>query len=95
MNRLPFLLAALLFAIACGEDDDDDDGGNTSPSSAGDSSGANTTAPSTTTSTTSTEETCMSNHVCVNGACTCQTPGLEDQPCTDDMACEDECEVCM
>lgn len=97
MSKLPFLIAALLvFPLACGDEDDDDgdESGNTSPDStatSGNESG--NTAPQTT--TTSTMETCMSDHVCVNGACTCQTPGLENQPCTDDTACEDECEICM
>ncbi|MFP4599981.1 MAG: hypothetical protein ACLFVJ_17115 [Persicimonas sp.] len=42
----------------------------------------------------SSSETCSSSHECVNGACECTTSGKEGDACTDDDACEDECEVC-
>jgi hypothetical protein len=94
----------LLTSIACGGDDSDDsDSGNstannttanntTDTNNTTDNSGGQTTANNTT--TTGSEQTCNSSHDCVNGSCVCTTPGLENMPCTDDMACEDECEIC-
>ena len=95
MTRPLLLLATLLTtSFACGGDDDDDGDSGADTGSASDPS---TTNPSTsnTSSTSSSMETCVSDHSCIGGACTCQTPGLENQPCTDDTACEDECEICM
>jgi hypothetical protein len=93
MTRSAFLLAAFLMPLACGGDDKGDDGGNDSNnSSATEGSGAMTTAQ---TQTTSTMEECNTSHQCIGGACTCTTPGLENMACTDDTACEEECEICM
>jgi hypothetical protein len=44
--------------------------------------------------TSSSQQTCVTNHTCINDACTCDTPGLEGAPCTDDDACVEECEIC-
>lgn len=46
------------------------------------------------TSTTSSEQMCQSSHECINDVCTCTTPGMEDEECTDDEECEMECQVC-
>ena len=40
------------------------------------------------------EQTCFSSHECINDVCECTTDGMEGEPCTDNDACEDECEVC-
>jgi len=63
-------------------DDSHDDSHNDEGSGGGDSA------------TTSSEQTCVSMHLCENDVCVCTTPGKEDESCTDDEACSDECEVC-
>jgi hypothetical protein len=95
MTRPLLLLATLLTTtFACGGDDDDD---NDTGADTGSASDPSTTSPSTsnTSSTTSTEEVCDSSHMCVGASCVCTTPGLENMACTDDTACEEECEICM
>jgi hypothetical protein len=97
----PLALAFALLPLACDEEDDDmdsggdtanDDGGNDeSAGPADDGADGADDAPATSMSM----ETCDSSHACVNDVCECTTPGKEEQPCTDDVACEDECEVCM
>ncbi len=42
----------------------------------------------------SSEETCMSRHSCVGDSCVCETPGLEEMPCTNSESCDEECEFC-
>lgn len=86
-------LALFMPLAACDDDDKGDDSGGDS-ANATDGSG-NASNDSSNSQTSSSEETCVTNHQCINGACTCQTPGLEDQPCTDDDACVEECEICM
>jgi len=95
MNRLPALLTALVlgFAISCASDDDDDSDSTNNTTN-------NTTASSqssgnTTMSESTGDQECNSSHLCVGDACHCTTPGKEDDPCDDDMACEAQCEVCM
>ena len=85
---------ALLMPVAgCDDDDGGDDTAGDSANDSGSDSGNDSGNDSGMTS--SSEETCQSNHACINDACTCQTPGLEDMPCTDDEACVEECEICM
>ena len=100
MKRL-ILPIALLFAVgpvACDDDDSDtsdssnNDDGGTAP---GDDGADDAMDGGDEANTSSSMEVCESIHECLNDVCTCQTPGMEDEPCTDDMACEDECEVCM
>ena len=47
------------------------------------------------TTESSSSETCTSSHECINGMCECTTDGKDGEACTDDTACEDECEVCV
>lgn len=84
------LSAALFLPLACDEEDDDkkDD-------SAGDTDMTGNSGNSGNGMTSSSMETCQTVHECINDACTCQTPGLEDMECTDDDACVEECEICM
>jgi hypothetical protein len=92
MTRPLLLIATLLTtSFACGGDDDD---GDTNDSNQ-DTGSATNPSTSNTSSTSSSMETCVSDHMCIGSSCTCSTPGLENQPCTDDTACEDECEICM
>lgn len=94
----PWMLSFALFMplAACDDDDGGDDsaGDSANATDSGDDSGNDSGDDSSNSQTSSSEETCVSSHQCINGACTCQTPGLEDQPCTDDEACEEECEIC-
>ena len=82
-NLSSWMLSLALFMplAAC---DDEDDGGDSAGDSANSSNGM----------TSSSEEVCQSSHQCINDVCTCQTPGLVDMPCTDEDACEEECEIC-
>jgi hypothetical protein len=90
MTRLPTLLLVLTlgFAISCASDDDDDSDSTNNTTASSQSSG------NTTMSEETGEEECMSDHECINGACTCTTPGKENTPC-EEMTCETQCEVCM
>lgn len=91
-NLSSWMLSLTLFMplAAC---DEEDDGGD---DSAGDSAnGTEGSGNSGNSQTSSSEEVCQSSHECINDVCTCQTPSLEDMPCTDDEACEEECEICM
>lgn len=87
---LPLALTLGFVPLACDDEDDGDTGGETgndggdAPDDGGD--GAEETGSSM--------QTCESMHSCINDVCTCETPGLEDQSCTDNDACVDECEVC-
>ncbi len=99
-DLLRFTLSAALFLpLACGDDDDsdpDDSAGDTDMSGSGNSGNSgNSDSNSGNAQTSSSMETCQSSHDCINDVCTCQTPGLEDMPCTDDDACAEECEICM
>lgn len=91
----PWILAFSLLAPvpAC----DDDDGGDDSAgdSANGESGGGEEGGEEGGGMTSSSEETCMTSHSCLNDVCVCETPGLEDMPCTDDEMCVDECEVCV
>ncbi|HWB80820.1 MAG TPA: hypothetical protein VG755_37920 [Nannocystaceae bacterium] len=91
MTRLPSLLLVLGlgFAIACASDDDDDSDSTNNTTASSQSSGMTTMSEETG------EQECNSSHLCVGDACHCTTPGKEDDPCDDDMACEAQCEVCM
>lgn len=77
---------ALIAPVACDEDEGGDDSGGDSANAT--EGGADEGMES------SSQEVCDSRHECINGACTCQTPSLEDAPCTDEDACVDECEIC-
>ncbi|MCA9704298.1 MAG: hypothetical protein KDK70_00415 [Myxococcales bacterium] len=89
-------LALALAPLACAGDDGDDDTSNDSHNDSHDSGNeSGGTSANTSVNTSSSMETCMSSHECINDVCTCTTPGMEDMACTDDTACEDECEVCM
>jgi hypothetical protein len=96
------LFGATLSLAACGDKDTDDDGGGStgdssggSPSGGGPSGGSPSGGGTSGGNTTSgMMETCESSHVCINGACTCETPGKQGQPCSDEVACEAECKVC-
>ena len=91
MNRLPALLTALVlgFVISCASDDDDDS------DSTNNTTASTMTSGNTTMSESTGDQECNSGHLCVGDACHCTTPGKEDDPCDDDMACEAQCEVCM
>ncbi len=39
-------------------------------------------------------QTCRSNHQCVNDVCECTTEGKSGDSCTDNDSCPSECEVC-
>lgn len=95
MTRLPLFFSALLlgFAISCAEDDDDDSDSTNNTTQTSNSSG--NTSGNTSSAEETGEQTCDSSHLCVNGACHCTTPGKEDAPCDDEMACDAQCEVCM
>jgi hypothetical protein len=95
MTRLPALFTALLlgFAISCSSDDDD--GSDTNNTTASSQSTSNTTGSMTTAAETTGDQECNTSHLCVGDACHCTTPGKEDDPCDNDMACEMQCEVCM
>lgn len=97
LRLLPALLVALVVAPigACGGDDSGDDSGNDTNNSSADDSGGSDAMTTAQTQTTSTEETCDSSHQCIGASCMCTTPGLENMSCTDDTACEEECEICM
>ena len=104
MNRLALPLS-LLFAfafVACDDDGNDDDSGDAGTGADDGDDGHTDEAHmddgddgADDVMETGSMETCMSSHECINDACTCTTPGKEDQACTDDTKCEDECEVCM
>jgi hypothetical protein len=87
------LLSVPLFVGACDKEDDDKDKTTTQGGSSGDTNDSDASASATT--STMTEEECMSSHECINDVCECTTPGLEDMSCTDDEACEEECEICV
>ena len=70
-----------------------DSGGDTAADDGADDAPADDGADGAATS--SSMETCDSMHQCINDVCECTTPGKEEQACTDDVACEAECEVCM
>jgi hypothetical protein len=94
-NLSTWMLSFALFMplAACDEEDDggDDSAGDTADGTEG---SGNNSGNSGNGMTSSSSETCMSSHDCINGSCVCQTPGLEDMPCTDDDACAEECEIC-
>lgn len=81
-----WMISLVLFMPLAACDDEDDSGDDSAGDSANDSGNG---------MTSSSEETCVTQHQCINDTCTCQTPGLEDQPCTDEEACVEECEICM
>ena len=89
---LPLVLSLGFAPLACDDDDDGDSGGDTG-NDGGDHADHGESGSAEVTS--SSMQTCESMHSCVNDVCVCETPGLEDQSCTDDDACVDECEVCM
>ncbi len=91
-----WMLSLTLFMPLAACDEEDDGGDDTAGDSANGTEGSgNSGNDSANSQTSSSEETCVTMHQCLNGVCTCQTPGLEDQPCTDEDACPEECEICM
>lgn len=93
-NLSTWMLSLALFMPLAACDEDDDGGDDSAGDSANGTEGSGNSGNSGNGMTSSSEEVCMSSHQCINDACTCQTPGLEDMPCTDDDACEEECEIC-
>lgn len=97
-NLSTWMLSLALFMplAACDEDDDggDDSAGDSANGTEGNGDDGGNGDEGGNGMTSSSSETCVSNHTCINGVCTCQTPGLKDMPCSDDDACEEECEIC-
>ena len=93
MKRLLFPLVIVFgfTAISCDEEDDNMDTGN---STDGADDGMDDGGDDGVMTSSSMEE-CNSSHECINDVCECTTPGKEEQACTDDEMCVDECEVCM
>jgi hypothetical protein len=90
-----FLCLSLLTPVACDEDDGgDDSAGDSADGETGGGGEAGEAGGEGGGMTSSSQQTCVTNHTCINDACTCDTPGLEGAPCTDDDACVEECEIC-
>lgn len=88
---LPLVIALGFAGISCDEEDDDMDTGNSTDNmDAGDDDDDDDSSMED-----SSMEECNTNHMCINDVCECTTPGKEEQPCTDEEKCVDECEVCM
>lgn len=85
LKSLMLSLALLVPVAGCDDEDGGDDSAGDSANDSGNEGGM----------TSSSEETCQSLHECINDVCVCQTPTLEDMPCTDNDECVDECEICM
>jgi|GEM_PF-2089554 len=94
-EKLSSWMLALTLVAPLGACDEEDDGGDDSAGDSANGSEGGEAGEEGGGMTSSSEETCQSSHACINDVCTCQTPGLEDMECTDDEACEEECEICM